>query len=79
MTLSRVVLIVPIIFLINNSEVFWALALFILAGLTDYLDGFIARKTKTETSLGALLDLLADTFEEHVDIKPLTVDITSDG
>tara|TARA_Y100001970_G_C14250197_1_gene871266 strand:+ start:5184 stop:5714 length:531 start_codon:yes stop_codon:yes gene_type:complete len=59
-TLSRVVLIVPIIFLINNSEVFWALALFILAGLTDYLDGFIARKTKTETSLGALLDLLAD-------------------
>tara|TARA_B100000700_G_scaffold123881_1_gene138759 strand:- start:253 stop:720 length:468 start_codon:yes stop_codon:yes gene_type:complete len=39
---------------------FVALFLFILAGLTDYLDGYIARRTRTETSLGALLDLLAD-------------------
>ena len=28
--------------------------------MTDYLDGYVARKTKMESPLGALLDLLAD-------------------
>ena len=37
-----------------------ALILFIFAALTDSLDGYLARKTDTQTSLGALLDLLAD-------------------
>ena len=63
----RIVLILPIIYLIHQG--FWldpsfynylAFALFIVAGLTDYLDGYIARKTDTETKLGALLDLIAD-------------------
>ena len=64
----RIVLIVPIIYLTYQG--FWsqtssfynylAFSLFIIAGLTDYLDGYIARKTRTETKLGALLDLIAD-------------------
>ena len=33
---------------------FFSLALFLLAGFTDYLDGYIARKTNTESGLGAL-------------------------
>ena len=37
-----------------------ALVLFVLAASTDYLDGYVARKTNSESSLGALLDLLAD-------------------
>ena len=59
-TLLRLLLIVPIIYCLNFSQEYLALFLFIIAGLTDYLDGFIARATGTETSLGALLDLLAD-------------------
>jgi len=59
-TLLRLLLIVPIIYCLNFSQEYLALVLFIVAGLTDYLDGFIARATGTETSLGALLDLLAD-------------------
>ena len=59
-TLLRIVLIIPIIYFASFSEVYLSLFLFIIAGLTDYLDGFIARKTNTTTSLGALLDLLAD-------------------
>ena len=59
-TLLRVLLIIPIIYLISTSKVYSALFLFILAGLTDYLDGYIARKTGKTSSLGALLDLLAD-------------------
>ena len=64
----RIVLILPIIYLLDQG--WWAegpsfynylaLVLFIVAGLTDYLDGYIARKTDTETQLGALLDLIAD-------------------
>ncbi len=37
-----------------------ALALFIIASLTDALDGFIARVTEGQTELGRLLDPLAD-------------------
>ena len=65
---SRIVLIVPIIYLLDQGwEVdspgfynYLAFVLFIVAGLTDYLDGYIARKTDTETQFGALLDLIAD-------------------
>ena len=62
-TLLRIILIAPVMYLIANPF-FWnnvlALLLFLIAGLTDYLDGYVARKTGTESSLGALLDLLAD-------------------
>ena len=62
-TISRILLIIPIIYLTHYQDELlnWiSLFLFIAAGMSDYLDGYIARKTNTETSLGALLDLLAD-------------------
>lgn len=62
-TCSRICLIIPIIYLTSFGEVtynFYALICFLLAGLTDYIDGYVARKSNTETALGALLDLLAD-------------------
>ena len=62
-TFSRIFLIIPVIYLTSLEKVefnFLALICFLLAGLTDYLDGYVARKTNTESSLGALLDLLAD-------------------
>ena len=62
-TFSRIFLIIPVIYLTSLEKVefnFLALICFLIAGLTDYLDGYVARKTNTESSLGALLDLLAD-------------------
>ncbi len=59
-TLLRIILIIPIIYLTGASKEYLALFLFIIAGLTDYLDGLVARKSNQITSLGALLDLLAD-------------------
>ena len=62
-TCLRIVLVIPIMYLISLDSFqtnLIALILFISAALTDSLDGYLARKTHTETSLGALLDLLAD-------------------
>ena len=36
------------------------LVLYAIAGLTDMFDGFVARRTKTESELGAKLDSVAD-------------------
>ena len=62
-TISRMVLIFPVLILataepgLNN----WiALILFVSAGITDHLDGYIARKTCSTSELGAVLDLVAD-------------------
>ena len=38
----------------------WALAILILAGLTDSMDGLLARSLNQKTSLGAYLDPIAD-------------------
>jgi len=38
----------------------FALVLFILAALTDWLDGYLARSWKQETKFGAMLDPIAD-------------------
>lgn len=61
MTLSRIVLAIVIFLLLaidNYLEV--ALILFVLAGLTDYLDGFLARKYSLTSQLGEILDPIAD-------------------
>ena len=62
-TILRILLILPVLVLASPSPGLsnWiALALFVVAGITDHLDGYIARKTGSTTDLGALLDLLAD-------------------
>ena len=39
---------------------FLALALFFLAGITDYFDGYLARKYNATSQLGEILDPIAD-------------------
>jgi CDP-diacylglycerol---glycerol-3-phosphate 3-phosphatidyltransferase len=62
-TLLRI-LVIPIFVIIYFLPVNWAhpLAsiLFILAALTDWLDGYLARSLKQTTKLGAFLDPVAD-------------------
>ena len=62
-TASRIFLIFPVLYFVTDQENIsnWiALVLFVLAGITDHLDGYVARITKTTSSLGGLLDLTAD-------------------
>jgi cardiolipin synthase (CMP-forming) len=50
-------------FIINNlleNRYEWALVLFVLAGLSDGLDGLLARRLKQQTLLGQYLDPIAD-------------------
>ena len=62
-TASRIFFIFPVLYLVSDqtSVSNWiALFLFVVAGLTDHLDGYVARKTGTTSALGGLLDLIAD-------------------
>ena len=57
-TLSRVLLSLALLFLSPLSIAFGIL--YLLGGLSDMADGFVARKTHTETATGAKLDSAAD-------------------
>jgi len=60
LTLLRMLLIPAFIVLIVEGERGWALAVFAIAGITDGLDGLIARRSGQKTTLGAWLDPAAD-------------------
>ena len=59
-TVCRMVLSLGLLFLDFRSAAF--IAAYLLCGLTDVLDGAIARRTGSETRLGARLDSIADFF-----------------
>ena len=56
----RIILILPILMLFVNDEFGWALGLFIIAGLSDGIDGYIAKRYDWNTRLGAFLDPAGD-------------------
>jgi CDP-diacylglycerol--glycerol-3-phosphate 3-phosphatidyltransferase len=57
-SLSRIVLLLFQLFSLDNPVLFFVL--YLLSGFSDVLDGYIARKTNTESELGAKLDSIAD-------------------
>jgi len=60
LTILRVLLIPAFVILLLYGYQGWALITFGVAGLTDLLDGLIARMTGEKTTLGAWLDPVAD-------------------
>ena len=61
LTLLRIFL-VPflVVVLLTKFSDFVGLGIFVLAAITDFFDGYIARRTGKTTRLGALLDPIAD-------------------
>lgn len=59
-SLLRIVLIAPILYYIIGARFDLALALFFIAGVSDGLDGYLAKTFNWYTRLGALLDPIAD-------------------
>ena len=59
-SISRILLLVPIISFLMVGNSLFALILFLVGGLTDFFDGYLARYLNRESIFGANLDLLAD-------------------
>lgn len=63
LTGARLVAVVPFVVLLGNgsaSDDRLAAAIFVAASLTDYLDGYLARRTHAITRFGRIADPLAD-------------------
>ena len=58
LSMSRIVLCLPLLLVDAMTMPFWTL--YVTAGLTDMLDGFLARRWGVESKFGARLDSLAD-------------------
>ena len=61
-TIFRVVLIPVFLVLAYTGHMRWALVVFVLASLSDMLDGYIARHYNQITDFGKFMDPLADKF-----------------
>lgn len=59
-TFSRIICSILLIFTVVFSNIFWILYLY--AGISDLLDGFIARKLNQQSDFGEKLDSIADLF-----------------
>ena len=60
LSVSRIFLLIPIIVLFEYEFFFLSLITYIIASITDFLDGYFARQNNQTSDLGTLLDLLAD-------------------
>jgi cardiolipin synthase len=60
LTLLRMVFLPFVVINMLNGRYKWALILFVIAGVTDALDGLLARTLKQQTMLGQYLDPIAD-------------------
>lgn len=56
----RIILVAPITYFLWYQNYLIALLLFFIGGLSDGLDGFLARRYKWETELGVILDPMGD-------------------
>jgi cardiolipin synthase (CMP-forming) len=59
-SLLRLLAVIPVVFLLLEHQYGWALALFAAAGISDGLDGYLAKHYGWRTRLGGILDPLAD-------------------
>ncbi|HZE70289.1 MAG TPA: CDP-alcohol phosphatidyltransferase family protein [Pyrinomonadaceae bacterium] len=60
LTIFRMVLIPVFVTLVFYQRFPWALAVFVVAGVTDFFDGLLARRFDQRSSLGTILDPVAD-------------------
>jgi cardiolipin synthase len=88
-SLLRIALVVPILMLILDGHYAWALLLFFVAGFSDGVDGYLAKRFDWHTRLGALLDPIADkllvagtfltlTYTQHIPVWLAAVVILRD-
>ncbi len=60
LTLARIGLVPWLVVLLQDHQYGWSLLVFVIAGLSDGLDGYIAKRYNATTYLGSILDPIAD-------------------
>lgn len=75
LTATRLVAAPFVGYLVLHEQHTWALGLFAYAGITDLVDGWIARKYKLQTVVGSVIDPMADKFLMTI----LTVTLSMNG
>lgn len=60
LTILRMALVPFLVLTVLQRDFTWALVIFVVAGVSDLLDGLIARLGHQKTTLGAMLDPVAD-------------------
>ncbi len=60
LTLARIGMVPWLVVLLQQQNYLLSLVVFVIAGVTDGVDGYIAKKYDAKTKLGAILDPLAD-------------------
>ena len=61
LTISRIISGAVIYLFITKAEMYWiALFLFLIASITDYFDGYLARRYDSTSQIGEILDPIAD-------------------
>lgn len=56
----RLIAVIPVVYLLVLDQFGWALVLFAAAGISDGIDGFLAKHYGWQSRLGGMLDPLAD-------------------
>ena len=56
----RILLLIPLVIANNCENYVLAIVIFVIMGISDFLDGYIARRFDMVTSLGKILDPIAD-------------------
>ena len=59
-TLARILLVPVVVWAIASNQMLFAFLLFAAAGVSDAVDGFLAKRFDMKSELGAYLDPLAD-------------------
>ena len=78
LTISRMVFGAVIFILLTRSDLYWmAFTLFLIAGITDYLDGYLARKYQVISQIGEILDPIADKILIVFMLYALSVSLSS--
>ena len=77
-TLSRIIFGALIFVLLTRAEMYWyAFILFFIASITDYFDGYFARKYNLVSQLGEILDPIADKILIIFLLFAIAVNLTS--
>ena len=77
-TISRIIFGAIIFVLLTRAELYWfAFFLFFIASITDYFDGYLARKYNLVSQLGEILDPIADKILIIFLLFAISVNLTS--